>query len=92
VFSINSIRKQLAKGKRNTVGKTVLKFDQNVFQTAQLLRDMQIISVQKQYTAGEKSQRQKTYTAVILGQKGLRYSNNHYVTYTSHCFRFNNQI
>lgn len=55
----------------------MLEFDQNVFQTAQILRDMQIISVQKQYPAGEKIPKTKNYAAVILGQKDLHYSNNH---------------
>lgn len=54
----------------------MLEFDQSVFQTAQLLRDMQIISVRKQYPIGEKPQGQKD-TAVIVGQKGLCYSSDH---------------
>lgn len=55
---INSIRKQLAKDKRNTLGKIMLEFEQHVFQAAQLLRETQIISVQKHFfPTEEKSQR-----------------------------------
>lgn len=67
----------------------MLEFDQHVFQTAQLLRETQIISVQKQYPAREKIPKIKNYTAVmLLVKRAWATLIIICVIHNSHCFSF----